>query len=83
MSIFGISMLDLYGLSIMSAFITEITEITGNILNYLANTKFYTILSGLLGYKVETSTKIPSMSGIHSTSTANETSSKPISKVTE
>jgi len=54
MSIFGISMVDLYGLSIFSALFAEITQITGNIVNYLSNTKFYNYIIGWLGYKKET-----------------------------
>jgi hypothetical protein len=46
MSIFGISMMDLYGLSIFSALFAEVTQITGNIINYLSNTKFYNYLIG-------------------------------------
>ncbi len=52
MSIFGISMLDIYGLSIITAFVIEISFITGNVLNYLTNTHFYTVISGLFGLKV-------------------------------
>jgi hypothetical protein len=66
MSIFGISMLDLYGLSIISAFITEITSISANIINYLTNTKFYSIISGYLGYKIETPTRIEPITKIQS-----------------
>lgn len=73
MSIFGISMLDFYGLSFISAFIAELTSITGNIINYLSNTRFYSYLAGLLGHKVipvkESSTKMGSMIGIDSSST--------------
>lgn len=69
MSIFGISMLDIYGLSIISAFITEITEITGNIVNYLTNTKFYSVISAWLGFKVETPTKMGSMNRTNQSST--------------
>lgn len=61
MSIFGISMLDLYGLSFISEFWVEISTITGNIVNYLSSTKFYTYLIGILGLKIETPTKIESM----------------------
>jgi hypothetical protein len=61
MSIFGISMMDLYGLSIFSALFAEISQITGNIINYLSNTKFYNYLIGWLGYKVEMPTKIEPM----------------------
>lgn len=60
MSIFGISMMDLYGLSIFSALFAEVTQITGNIINYLSNTKFYNYLIGWFGYKVETPTRIES-----------------------
>gem|GEM_PF-1599168 len=45
-SIFGISMMDLYGLSIFSALFAEITQITGNIISYLRNTKVYSYLIG-------------------------------------
>jgi hypothetical protein len=64
MSIFGISMMDIYGLSILSALFAEIAQITGNIVNYLSNTKFYSIISGYLGYKIETPTRVESSSKI-------------------
>jgi hypothetical protein len=69
MSIFGISMIDLYGLSIFSAFFTEISEITANILNYLTTTKFYAIISGYFGYKIEKPTKIGPMNRTDSSAT--------------
>jgi hypothetical protein len=69
MSIFGLSMLDLYGLTIFSALFTEITHIIGNIVNYLTNTHFYQTLIGLLGYKTETPTKMESMNRTDSGST--------------
>jgi len=66
MSIFGISMLDLYGLSIISAFITEITSISANVINYLTNTKFYSIISNYLSYKMKTPTRIEPFTKIQS-----------------
>jgi hypothetical protein len=84
MSIFGISMLDFYGLSFISVFLAEISSITGNIINYLSNTKFYSYLAGLLTTKVvETPTKIESMNRIDSSTTKVQTASKGINKVSE
>lgn len=81
MSIFGISMLDIYGLSIISAFITEITEVTGNIVSYLSNTKFYTIISGFLGFKVESPKT--RMSTVDQSSTGDKESNKIIERFTK
>jgi len=39
MSIFGISMLDIYKLSIKSALVTEIIFISENVISYLTSTK--------------------------------------------
>ena len=83
MSIFGISMLDFYGLSFISAFLTEISSITGNIINYLSNTRFYSYLAGLLTTKVETPTKIESMNRIDSSTNKIQTESKGINRVSE
>jgi len=81
MSIFGISMLDIYGLTFLSAFITEITEISKNIINYLSNTKFYTVLKGLLGYKIETPTKMESLNRIDTSTTKLPTEIETKSKL--
>jgi hypothetical protein len=81
MSIFGISMLDIYGLSIISAFCSEILHISANIATYLSSTKFYGLITGFLGYKIDIPTKIESLRTINKSSTRNETASKQISKI--
>jgi len=53
MSIFGISILDFYGISFLVSFYTELTSIVGNVINYLTNTHFYETLAGLFSNKVE------------------------------
>ena len=53
MSIFGISILDFYGISFLVSFYTELTSIVGNVINYLTNTHFYDTLAGLFENKVE------------------------------
>jgi hypothetical protein len=83
MSIFGISMLDIYGISIISALFSEILNISANIATYLSSTKFYGLLTGFLGYKIETPTKIEPLGTTNKSSTRIETSSKGISKVNE
>jgi hypothetical protein len=79
MSIFGISMLDLYGLTFLSALFTEISFITTNIFQYLTNTSFYGIISGFFGHKVETS-KQGTMRSTDKISTGNQESSKIIER---
>ena len=73
MSIFGISILDFYGISFLVSFYTEFTSIIGNIVNYLTNTHFYIVLSGLFGSKVEVKqpTNILGMRTIDSSSTGS------------
>ena len=83
MSIFGISMLDIYGLTFLSALITEISFITGNIVAYLTNTHFYSIISGLFGYKVETPTKLIPLNRNDKGSTGISTQLKENSKISE
>jgi len=82
MSIFGISMLDLYGLTFLSALFTEISFITGNIVNYLTNTSFYGIISGFFGHKVEVKDQ-GKLSPIHKSSAGNEEGSKIIERFTK
>jgi hypothetical protein len=53
MTIFGISILDLYGISFLASFYTEFITVLGNIINYLTNTHFYTTLFGLSNYKAD------------------------------
>jgi hypothetical protein len=81
MSIFGISMLDLYGLTFLSALFTEISFITGNIVNYLTNTKFYGIISGILGHKLDTPKT--RMGAIDKSSAGNEEGNKIIERFTK
>jgi hypothetical protein len=83
MSIFGISMLDIYGLSFITAFFAELTTITGNIINYLSNTKFYSYLGSLFGHKVTPIKETSTMISINSNSTGVQTESKGINKVTD
>lgn len=71
-------MIDIYGLSIFSAFFAEISFITGNIINYLSNTKFYGIISGFLGYKFETPKT--RMGSIDKSSTGNQESYKIVER---
>jgi ABC-type antimicrobial peptide transport system permease subunit len=80
-SIFGISMMDLYGLSIFSALFAEITQITGNIISYLRNTKVYSYLIGWLGYKIENPTKFESATRIQQEIPRNEIEIKLNSKI--
>jgi hypothetical protein len=78
MSIFDLSILDIYGLSFLSAFFIELSFITTNVINYLTNTQFYGIISGLLGHKIKTSKT--RMSSIDKSSTGNKESSKIIER---
>jgi hypothetical protein len=51
MTIFGISILEIYGISFIAAFFTELGSVLANVVNYLANTQIYTTISGLFGAK--------------------------------
>jgi hypothetical protein len=82
-SIFGLSILDLYGFTFISALWTEIISITGNFINYLTNTKFYHTLIGLFGYKIESSTKMESMNRTDQSSTRISTAIKENSEVSD
>jgi hypothetical protein len=75
MTIFGISILDFYGLSFLASFYSEFTSLIGNVVNYLTNTHFYTVLSSLFTTKVEVKqpSSILGMREINSSSTGNET----------
>ena len=53
MSIFGISMLDIYGINIITNLFYEITQIIGNVIKYLSNTQFYIFLNNLFTNKIE------------------------------
>lgn len=53
MSIFGISLLDNFGLEFVQNFLIELKVITGNIINYLSNTNFYLFLEKLFSQKEE------------------------------
>lgn len=83
MTIFGISILDFYGVSFLISFYTEITYIVGNIINYLTHTHFYNVLSDLFGSKVEIKqlTNILRMRTNNSSSTGSETSNESNSKI--
>lgn len=75
MTIFGISILDIYGISFISAFFTEFISIFGNIVKYLTQTQFYSVVSGLFASKIETPTK-GKMRSIDSSPTAHKESVK-------
>jgi len=88
MTIFGISILDFYGLSFIASFYTEFTSLLGNMVNYLTNTHFYTVLSGLFTSKIEVVQPTKEILGVrtidsNSTTieTGNETSFKNNSKI--
>jgi len=83
MSKFGISMLDIYGLSFISAFFAEISFIMGNIVKYLTNTQFYSTLLGLFGYNIDIPTKMTPLNRINKSSTGLSTSVKENSKIFE
>lgn len=53
MAIFGISILEFYGLSFISALFAELDNILGNIIWYIQNTYFYSVLAGIFTTKVE------------------------------
>jgi hypothetical protein len=85
MSIFGISILDFYGLSFIASFFTEFTSVVSSLVNYLTNTHFYSVLSGLFSQKVEVkpSTNILGMGTNNNSSTGSETSIENNSKINE
>jgi hypothetical protein len=75
MTIFGISILEIYGISFIAAFFIELWVVFGNVVSYLTNTQIYTTISGLFGAKVaikESATKIKSMKEINSNSTGSK-----------
>jgi len=53
MSIFGISMLDIYGTDIFYNFFKELYSVGGNIVDYLSKTHFYSILRNFFEKDVE------------------------------
>jgi len=73
--------MDLYGLSFISAFYVEIISITGNIVNYLTNTKFYFYLSNLLGYKTESPSRFEPLKTIQQATTRIEPEVKRDSRI--
>jgi hypothetical protein len=85
MGIFGISILDFYGLSFIASFFSEINSITGSLINYLTNTHFYNVLSSLFSQKVDVkpTTNILGMGTTDSITTTSETSNKNNSKINE
>ena len=85
MSIFGISILNFYGLSFIASFYSEFTSLVGNLVNYLTNTHFYSVLSGLFGQKVDVkpATNILGMGTNNNSSTGSETSIENNSKINE
>jgi hypothetical protein len=85
MSIFGISILDFYGLSFIASFYSEFTSLFGNLVNYLTNTHFYNVLSGLFVSKevIQPSKNILGLGTSDSISTRSETNSENNSKINE
>jgi len=84
MSIFGISMLDIYGINILTNLFNEITHVITNITKYLTNTQFYNALSDLFGSKkVESSSKVRPMIFVDRETKELPTESKESSKVSE
>jgi hypothetical protein len=72
--------MDFYGLTFLASFYTEITSVIGNIVNYLTNTHFYNVLSGLFASKEEvkqqSSSSILGLGTTDSSSARNETRSE-------
>jgi hypothetical protein len=58
MGIFGISLLDNFGLGFLKNFITEIRDITYSVIDYLSNTQFYNYLNNLFNKEIPSSKKI-------------------------
>jgi hypothetical protein len=73
MTIFGISILDFYGLSFIASFYSEISSLLGNVVNYLTNTHFYTVLSGLFSSKVESKQASKTILGLGTTDSISTT----------
>jgi hypothetical protein len=87
MTIFGISLLDNFGLSFLKNFIMEIREITYSIIDYLSNTNFYKYLNNLFNKEIpssKTTDKIGSVITTNTTETIrNETSIEQSSRNTK
>jgi hypothetical protein len=75
MSIFGISLLDNFGFEFVSNFMIEMKVITGNIINYLTNTQFYSYLNQLFSNKED----IPSSDSSNKTRSMIKTNSNETS----
>jgi len=83
MTIFGISMLDIYGISVIVSFYTEFTSILGNIVNYLTNTHFYSVLTGLFSSKTEIEKPSSILGSINKDTTRIETRNENNSKISD
>jgi hypothetical protein len=72
MSIFGISLLDNFGLSFLDNLIKELKNISVNTIDYLSNTKFYNYLTSLFEKEI-TSSEISNKSRPLITENSSET----------
>jgi len=76
MAIFGISVLDFYGISFIASFYSEFIYIIGNTITYLTSTHFYSVLSGLFGSKVEIEKPTNILRSNNQSSTRSEANNK-------
>ena len=89
MGIFGISLIDNFGLDFITNFITEIKVIAYSITNYLSNTHFYSFIASLFSKKeevtkeAEVSLRERSVSGESSRNESKIGESKRNSKISE
>lgn len=81
LSIFGISMWDIYGTDIFYNFFKELSSISGNIFDYLSTTHFYSILKNFFEKEVEKESEFPDETSENETKSlgSNNTSSQKIS----
>jgi hypothetical protein len=72
-TIFGISLLDNFGIGYLQLFLREIRFVTGNIIEYLTNTHFYKYLTKLFSREDEASSKETNKNGSMMESNIRET----------
>lgn len=72
-TIFGISLLDNFGIEYLQFFLREIRFVTGNIIEYLTNTHFYKYLTELFSTRNEPSSKETNKNGSMMESNIRET----------
>jgi Ser-tRNA(Ala) deacylase AlaX len=72
-TIFGISLLDNFGIGYLQLFLREIRFVTGNIIDYLTNTHFYKYLTKLFSREDEASSKETNKNGSMMESNIRET----------